>query len=172
MMGDPPHGLGTHGILEVRAVGERCPTLLVIEDARDQALLVGVAARRAHPGLDVRNADNGVEGISYLRGIAPLQNPPAHPTPDLVILDLFMPELDGFHVLRWIREHLSPAPFPVVVLTASPKPEDEAMALELGAAAVHRKPTDLAALGDTVQAIVHSWIGRSAIIGAHMSSMG
>ena len=145
---------------------------MVIEDARDQALLVGVAARRAHPGLEVQSADNGVEGIAFLREAAPFCAQPTRPTPDLVILDLFMPELDGFDVLRWIRERRSPPPFPVVILTGSPKPGDQAMALELGAVAVHHKPTDLAALGETVQEIVHRWIGRSAIIGSHLSSMG
>lgn len=151
---------------------ERGPTLLVIEDARDQSLLVGVAARRAHPGLEVQIADNGVDGIAYLQGIAPLQDPPAHATPDLVILDLYMPELDGFEVLRWIREHLTPRPFPVVVLTGSVLPEDEARALELGALAVHQKPHDLEGLGETVAAIVHQWIGRGAIIGAHIWEQG
>jgi two-component system response regulator len=153
-------------------VRERGPTLLVIEDARDQSLLVGLAARRAHPGLEVQVADHGLDGIAYLRGISPLQDPPAHPTPDLVILDLYMPELDGFEVLRWIREHLTPPPFPVVVLTSSVQPEDEARALELGALAVHRKPSELQGLGETVAAIVHQWIGRGDIIGAHIWAEG
>jgi CheY-like chemotaxis protein len=153
-------------------VREQGPTLLVIEDASDQALLVGVAARRAHPGLDVQIAINGVFGIDYLRGTALLQDPPAHATPDLVILDLHMPELDGFDVLHWIREHLTPPPFPVVVLTASIQPQDEARARELGAAAVHKKPTDLHGLGETVGAIVHEFIGRGEIIGAHIWSEG
>jgi CheY-like chemotaxis protein len=148
------------------------PTLLVIEDAHDQALLVGVAAVRAHPGLEVQTANNGVEGIAWLRESAPFASRPTRPTPDLVILDLYMPELDGFDVLRWIRERQNPPPFPVVVLTGSPSPEDEARALELGAVAVHRKPTDLAGLGDVVQAVVHRWIGRGMIIGAHIWSMG
>jgi CheY-like chemotaxis protein len=145
---------------------------LVIEDARDQAVLVGVAARRAHPGLWVQIADNGLYGIEYLRGIAPLKEPPENPTPDLVILDLYMPELDGFEVLRWIRAHLNPPPFPVVVLTASIQPEDEARALEMGAAAVHQKPSNLQGLEETVGAIVHQWIGRGEIIGAHIWSEG
>src|SRR5688572_6851101 len=111
LYGPPRPQLGVPG--RERVVQRRLPTLLVIEDARDQALLVGVAARRAHPGLEVEIADNGVDAIAYLRGIAPLQDPPAHAVPDLVILDLFMPELDGFQVLGWIREHFSPTPFPV-----------------------------------------------------------
>lgn len=151
---------------------ERGPTLLVIEDAQDQALLVGAAARNAHPGLEVDTANNGVDGIAYLRESAPFAEQPTRPTPDLVILDLFMPELDGFEVLRWIQERQNPLPFPVVVLTGSPKPEDEARALQLGAVAVHQKPTDLVSLGETVQSIVHRWIGRGSIIGAHLWSMG
>lgn len=148
------------------------PTLLVIEDAQDQALLVGVAAMRAHPGLEVQAAYNGVEGIAWLRESAPFADQPMHPTPDLVILDLVMPELDGFEVLRWIQKGKSPPPFPVVVLTGSPNPEDETRALGLGAVSVHRKPADLRELDDMVQAIVHRWIGRSAIIGAHLWQMG
>ncbi|MEQ1857006.1 MAG: response regulator [Longimicrobiales bacterium] len=151
---------------------EQGPTLLVIEDAQDQALLVGIAARHAHPGLVVHNAYNGVDGISFLRDSAPFSDRPTQPTPDLVILDLFMPELDGFDVLAWIQERQSPPPFPLVVLTASPKPEDEARALALGAVAVHQKPTDLAGLGETVESIVQRWIGRGSIIGAHLWSMG
>jgi CheY-like chemotaxis protein len=146
--------------------------LLVIEVARDQALLVGVAARRAHPGLLVETADNGVEGIAYLKDAAPFTDRPIRPTPDLVILDLFMPELDGFEVLHWIQERQNPPPCPVVVLTGSPKPEDEARALALGAVSVHHKPADLGALGEAVQDIVHRWIGRGAIIGAHIWEMG
>ena len=153
-------------------MAERAPTLLVIEDAQDQALLVGVAARRAHPGLAVETASNGVDGIAYLRESAPFAGVATRATPDLVILDLFMPELDGFEVLRWIQERESPPPFPLVVLTGSPNPEDEARALELGAVSVHHKPTDLAGLGETVQAIVHRWIPRGSIIGSHMWEMG
>jgi CheY-like chemotaxis protein len=151
---------------------ERGPTLLVIEDAQDQALLVGVAARRAHPGLEVETVGNGIDGLAYIRDAAPFAEQPSRATPDLVILDLFMPELDGFEVLEWIQERQNPLPFPVVVLTGSPKPEDEARALQLGAVAVHQKPKDVDALAETVQAIVNRWIGRGSIIGAHLWSMG
>ena len=50
------------------------PTLLVIEDAREHAILVRVAARRALPGLDVRVAGDGREGIAYLAGTPPFQD--------------------------------------------------------------------------------------------------
>lgn len=150
----------------------RAPTLLVIEDALDQAILVGVAARRAHPGLDVRNATDGLEGIAYFAGTAPFEDAESRPRPDLVILDLVMPEVDGFEVLEWMKERSEPMTVPVVVLTSAPKPEDEARALELGAVSVHRKPTSLDDLGDVVKEIVQRWIKRSEIIGAHMWAAG
>lgn len=150
----------------------RAPTLLVIEDTDDQALLVGMAARRAHPGLDVRTVKNGLEGLAYLRGLAPFEDRTIHPIPSLVILDLYMPELDGFEVLSWIREYMKEAEFPVVVLTGSVDPEDEARALDLGATSVHKKPSDLQALADVVSEVVHKWIGRGEMIAAHIWSEG
>jgi CheY-like chemotaxis protein len=153
-------------------VRKRAPTLLVIEDARDQAELVGIAARRAHPGLDVRIVEDGLEGIAYLAGIPPYDDRRAHPHPDLIILDLYLPEVDGFEVLAWVRERGNPSPAPVVVLTASVNPADEARALDLGATAFFRKPTDLSGLGLTVKEIVGGWIGTGEMIGAHIWSEG
>jgi len=150
----------------------RAPTLLVIEDSADQAILVGLAARRAHPGLDVRNANNGLEGIAYLAGLAPFEDRKSHPLPDLIILDLVMPEVDGFEVMEWIKQQSDSVSPPVVVLTSSTNPDDEARSLELGAAAFYRKPTDLDRLGEVVSEIVQTCIRKSAMIGAHIWAAG
>lgn len=147
---------------------ERAPTLLVIEDAEDQAILFGVAARNAHPGLVVHTAEDGQEGIDYLSGIAPLKDPPENSTPDLVILDLDMPRVDGFGVLEWIRDELGEAPFPVIVLTSTVNAEREERARALGATDVREKPKDLDGLGTTVREIVTRWINPGDMIAAHM----
>jgi DNA-binding response OmpR family regulator len=133
------------------------PTLLVIEDARDHALLVRVAARRVLPGLDVRVAGDGREGIAYLAGTPPFQDRRSHPIPDLVILDLLMPNVDGFAVLEWMSGSRV-AHIPVVVLTGSNDPEHESMSMDLGAKGFYRKPADIDALGDVVREIVEEWI--------------
>ena len=88
------------------------PTVLVIEDALDQAILVRVAARRAIPGLDVQVAGDGREGIAYLAGTPPFQDRQAT-------------DIDGFGVLGWLRERWGLGHVPVIVLTASEKPDDE-----------------------------------------------
>ena len=134
------------------------PTLLVIEDARDHAILVRVAARRALPGLDVRVAGDGREGIAYLAGTPPFQDRRSHPLPNLIVLDLLMPEVDGFAVLEWIRDRGAALSIPVVVLTSSENPEHEERSLALGAHAFYKKPADLDELGDVVREIVAEWV--------------
>lgn len=136
------------------------PTLLVIEDARDHAILVRVAARRALPGLDVRVAGDGREGIAYLAGTPPFQDRRSHPVPTLIILDLLMPEVDGFAVLEWLEKQPASARIPVVVLTSSEHPDHEARSMELGAKAFYRKPADIDTLGDVVRTIVETWVGE------------
>lgn len=133
------------------------PTLLVIEDARDEAMLVRVAARRAMPGLDVRVAGDGREGIAYLAGTPPFQDRRSHPLPNLVILDLKMPDVDGFQVLQWIRDQ-GLGETPVVVLTGSDTDEDRERAASLGARAYYTKPSTLPELSETIREIVESWI--------------
>lgn len=141
------------------------PTLLVIEDARDHALLVRVAARRALPGLDVRVAGDGREGIAYLAGTPPFQDRRSHPLPDLIILDLIMPEIDGFAVLEWVREQSGAIRCPIVVLTSSEQTAHEQKSIDLGAAAFHKKPSDIDTLGQTVREIVETWIESKSIVG-------
>lgn len=151
---------------------KRAPTLLVIEDARDQAVLVGIAAGRAHPGLEVRIANNGIEGVSYLAGMPPFEDRKANPRPDLILLDLLMPEVDGFAVLKWIGKRPALLSIPVVVLTSSPRPDHETRARALGARAVYRKPCDLGELDEVVREIVQGWIARSTMIAAHIWAAG
>lgn len=148
------------------------PTLLVIEDARDEAILVGLAARRCHPGLLVRTVHDGFEGAAYLSGVAPFEDRDEDPLPDLIILDLFMPEVDGFALLNWIRKKPDLAEIPVVVLTSSGRRDDETRARWLGAEVVYRKPTDLNELGDVVKEIVDLYIPREAIIEAYLGVGG
>lgn len=141
------------------------PTLLVVEDASDHAALIRVAARRAFPGLDVRVAGDGREGIAYLEGTPPFQDRRSHPFPDLVILDLIMPNIDGFGVLEHARSRHWRDPFPIVVLTAAPDPSARERSLEMGADAYYSKPEGLDELGRVVGEIVTTWLRDHIAIG-------
>lgn len=137
---------------------EETSTVLVVEDNADHALLVRLAAERVTPDLDVQIASNGMEAVAYLAGEPPYQDRARHPFPALVILDLVMPRLDGFGVLSWIRERESLEGLPVVVLSSSVNPRDQARAREEGARAFFTKPADMEDLGRTVQEIVGQWL--------------
>ena len=148
------------------------PTLLVIEDSSDQALLFAAAALRARTGLAVHAVVDGLEGITYLAGVSPFDDRRAYPVPDLVLLDLAMPEVDGFEVLGWLKEQGASVQVPMVVLTASPSPQDIERARELGAKEVHRKPENLDDLTELVRSVVDRWIPAGRMIGAHIWAMG
>ena len=141
-----------------RAPSPRERTVLVVEDNQDHALLVQIAVGRAAPHLRVRIVRDGVEAISYLEGSGPHADRGAHPFPDLVLLDLVMPRLDGFRVLEWIRARAAMDRLPVVVLTSSINPRDEARARRLGASDFQTKPSDLSRLGEQVRSLVDRWV--------------
>ena len=115
---------------------------------------------------------DGYDGCAYLAGVAPYDDPKAYPRPTLVVLDLYMPGLDGFAVLKWIRRRPELTHIPVVVLTSSNKAEDESRARWLGARAVYRKPPDLEELGGVVREIVEAYIPRRMMLDAMFATMG
>ncbi len=85
------------------AAGERAPTILVVEDNEDDLFLFQFAVKRGSYGATFHYVRDGQEAISYMKGEAPFEDRKAHPFPDVVILDLELPKIDGFQVLDWIR---------------------------------------------------------------------
>ncbi|MDX1495657.1 MAG: response regulator, partial [Longimicrobiales bacterium] len=144
-----------------RTVGSSNPTLLIVEDMRDQAVLIGLAARRKRKDLQVRAAEDGFDAAAYLTGIEPYQDRQANPVPDVIILDLFMPRVDGFAFLNWLRKQEALSEIPVAVLTSSGRSADESRARWLGAKVVYRKPDDLLELGEVVGEIIETYLPRN-----------
>lgn len=87
--------------------------VLLIEDDQDSAEIVVRAARQA--GHNVRHASNGVKGIEALK----------EKRPDVIVLDLMMPEMDGFEFLRKIRSNEAYKDIPVIVVTAKSLTEED-----------------------------------------------
>jgi len=87
-------------------------------------------------------ARDGGEVIAYLGSKGEFADRRTHPFPDLLILDLKMPRVDGSDVLHWIRKNAI-SRMAIVVLTGSEDPTDGITARELGADAVFHKPFGL-----------------------------
>ncbi|MYL23784.1 response regulator [Halomonas alkaliantarctica] len=116
--------------------------ILLVDDDADVAQLLGFVLRRA--GFEVSHAPNvkqAMEEVTTKR------------LPDLFILDLWMPELDGEYLLRWLREEQKVAK-PIMMLTGTVRPglEDELKAA--GADAVAHKPLNIQALDALVRGLL------------------
>lgn len=133
-------------------------TVLVVEDDPDHALLLRMAVERARPGTPVRVVSQGEEAVAYLSGEVPYEDRDEHPFPALVILDLLLPGLGGFHILEWCRDREELRDVPLVVLSSSVNPAHRERSLELGARSFHSKPPDVVELGETVGSILERWV--------------
>jgi len=118
----------------------------------------GIAAERVDPTLDVVTCVDGREAVDLLMAAGPSDDGVLDDVPDLVLLDLIMPRLDGFAFLEWVRAQPAFGGLPVVVLSSSISPLDEARALRLGASAFHTKPANHEDLGEQVRSIVKRWL--------------
>src|SRR4051812_20895731 len=93
--------------------------ILLVEDREDDILVVQKAFQRAEIQTAIQVVRNGEEAIWYLSGVGKYSNRAEYPLPWLVLLDLKMPRLDGFEVLKWIRQQPGTSSLIVVVLTSS-----------------------------------------------------
>ncbi len=133
----------------------RTLTILLVDDDENFAVLFRLLL--AHTGRNVRLevAGDGRQAVSYLTGDEPYADRESHPIPDLVVLDLKMPVMNGLEFLAWRQNLPSLKALPVVVLSGSVSESDQAEALAKGATRLLTKPPNLDHLKDTVAQILH-----------------
>jgi chemotaxis family two-component system response regulator Rcp1 len=120
--------------------------ILLAEDNDGDVFLVRRALEKRGLPHELVLAHNGEEALVWLDHHQGEKNGDARP--DLILLDLNLPRVDGGQLLSHIRKSDTFARTPVIVLTSSDSPKDRQMALELGANLYFRKPTDLASFMD------------------------
>jgi DNA-binding response OmpR family regulator len=114
-------------------------TILVVEDEMSIGEVVSLYLRRA--GYQVNWVQNGQEAIDFLEA----------QTPDLVVLDLMLPQVDGFEITRWLR---SRGDTPIIMLTARREETDRIAGLEMGADDYVVKPFSPQELVSRVRAVL------------------
>lgn len=132
--------------------------VLVVEDEPDHAALIQAAFSYREFPCAVYVTGSSEEAIDYLLGRWPFDNRVRHPYPDVIILDLGLPGMDGAGFLRWLNtraEHWADAP--VVVFTSNPDRAAAVQAYALGAREVKVKPTDFTELVDIVDGVLRRW---------------
>ena len=116
--------------------------ILLVEDNPDDEALTLYALEASRVGNPVVVARNGVQALDYLFGSGEYAGRDPRDLPEVVLLDLKLPKIDGLEVLRRIRADRRTALLPVVILTSSAEEEDKAKSYRFGANSYVRKPVD------------------------------
>jgi CheY-like chemotaxis protein len=117
--------------------------ILLVEDREDDVFLLRRSFEKAGIINPMQVVRNGEEAISYLTGTGKYSDRAEFPLPELILLDLKMPRLDGFEILKWLRSQHELASVRVVVLSCSDDIQDVNRAYALGANSFLVKPQDL-----------------------------
>lgn len=117
-------------------------TVLVVDDVQSQMELICQAVRSG--GWAITQASTGKEALERLKDTQL----------DLVVLDVIMPDMSGFEVLRRIRKNATTRNLPVVVLTTKDADHDKAWGLDMGANAYVTKPFEPSHLVDVIRKLV------------------
>jgi CheY-like chemotaxis protein len=116
--------------------------ILLVEDNPDHAELVRRHLEGFSAACCLRHVEDGEAAIDYIFGQGAFADRAQFPAPDLVLLDLRLPRMDGLEVLRHVRSHPTLHRTPIVVLTTSDAERDVAMAYEYHANSFVTKPMD------------------------------
>jgi CheY-like chemotaxis protein len=132
-------------------------TVVIAEDSEDDIALLKNALAQIACEHTVRIVRDGGELIDYLKGEGKYGDRERYPFPGVLLLDLKMPRVSGFDVLRWLSNHPECSVMPTVVFSASALEQDIKLAYELGASAYFVKPMVFQNLKEILRAMFEFW---------------
>jgi two-component system response regulator len=141
----------TDGIRENRVI-------LLVEDNRDDEALTLRALKKNNITNEVIVAHDGVEALDFLFGTGPHAGRDLKVMPEVILLDLKLPKVDGLEVLRQLRAHERTRLLPVVILTSSNEEGDRINGYGLGANSYVRKPVDFIQFMEAVRQLGLYWL--------------
>lgn len=130
-----------------------CTILLVEDDAAD-AHLTKMAFKEGRIGVDLQHVENGEEALAYLLEKGSYKG---RPQPDLILLDLNMPRMDGREFLREVKKLEKLRVIPIVVLTTSDAESDIYASYDQGAAGFIVKPVSVDDFIHQIQKLENYW---------------
>ena len=132
--------------------------ILLVEDNPDDELLTLRALKKQNITNEVVVARDGEEALDYLFGSGPYAGRDLSVMPQLVLLDLKLPKVDGLEVLRRVRADQRTRLLPVVILTTSREQQDLLQGYGLGANSYVRKPVDFVQFTEAVRQLGLYWL--------------
>lgn len=132
--------------------------ILLVEDNPDDEALTLRALKKNNISNEVVVARDGAEALDYLFGTGAFQGRDPRFLPQVTLLDLKLPKVDGLEVLRRVRSDPRTKLLPVVILTSSNEEQDRARGYGLGANSYVRKPVDFAQFTEAVRQLGLYWL--------------
>ncbi len=132
--------------------------ILLVEDNADDEALTMRALSKNNITNKIVVARDGVEALDYLFGTGTYANRDTSAQPELILLDLKLPKLDGFEVLKRLRADVRTKLLAVVILTSSKEQQDIANGYGFGANSYVRKPVDFQQFVDAVLQLGLYWL--------------
>lgn len=136
----------------------RSAIILLVEDNRMDVELTLDAFRERRLNNVVHVANGGVEALEYLLGEGKYADRVAYPLPDLILLDLKMPVVDGHEVMRKMKHVPLLRRIPIVILSSSKEEGDRALSYDNGANSYLVKPVSFEGFLDVVQQVDNYWL--------------
>ncbi len=133
-------------------------TILLVEDNPDDEALTLRAIKKNNILNEVVVARDGVEALDYLFGTGKHAGRDPSVMPELVLLDLKLPKIDGLEVLRRMRASKTASLLPVVILTSSKEERDRIRGYSLGCNSYVQKPVDFVQFTEAVQQLGLYWL--------------
>jgi CheY-like chemotaxis protein len=133
-------------------------TILLVEDNPDDEVLTLRALKKNNIGNEVVVARDGAEALDYLFGAGAYAGRDLSVMPQVVLLDLKLPKVDGLEVLRRMRADERTKLLPVVILTSSREQQDLVDGYGYGANSYIRKPVDFAQFMEAVRQLGLYWL--------------
>lgn len=132
--------------------------ILLVDDNPDDVKLTMRALKKNNILNEIIVAGDGIEALDYLLGTGKYAGRDKNIKPQVILLDLKMPKLDGLEFLRRIRSDESTQPLPVVILTTSSEDRDKIESYKLGANSYIRKPVDFTQFVESVRQLGLYWL--------------
>ncbi|MBE0669897.1 MAG: response regulator [Anaerolineales bacterium] len=133
-------------------------TILLVEDNPDDEALTIRALKKNNIGNNLTVAHDGVEALDFLFGTGAYAGRDVQSLPQIILLDLNLPKVDGLEVLRRIRANDNTRLLPVIVLTSSKEEQDLINSYSLGANSYVRKPVDFNQFIEAVRQLGLYWL--------------
>jgi two-component system response regulator len=133
-------------------------TILLVEDNPDDEILTIRALKKNNILNEVVVARDGAEALDFLFGTGQYADRDIKETPQVVLLDLKLPKLDGLEVLRRLRKDERTKLLPIVVLTSSTEEQDMIESYSLGANSYILKPVDFNQFAEAIRQLGLYWL--------------